>query len=80
MQRSKINKVSSEEEMYDCDYSNLEGKPFEPVPRDAFRPGIQIRNLKKSYYTNCFNRAVSIKIMEFLLKIIIDNCITIDNF
>lgn len=57
LMRSKINKVSSEEEMYDCDYSNLEGKPFEPVPRDAFRPGIQIRNLKKSYYTNCFNRA-----------------------
>lgn len=61
LQRSKINKVSSEEELYDCDYNNMEGKPFEPVPKDAFRPGIQIRNLKKSYHTNWLSRAVSIK-------------------
>lgn len=51
----KSKKVSSEEESYEnCD--NTEGKPFETVPKNVYTPGIQIRNLKKSYFTNWFSR------------------------
>ncbi|XP_033219462.1 retinal-specific phospholipid-transporting ATPase ABCA4-like isoform X2 [Belonocnema kinseyi] len=51
----KSKKVSSEEELYDCNYNNMEGKPFEAIPKDVFTPGIQIRNLKKSYVMNVFS-------------------------
>ncbi|XP_051153055.1 phospholipid-transporting ATPase ABCA1-like [Leptopilina boulardi] len=51
----KSKKVSSEEESYECNFNNLEGKPFESVPQNVYTPGIQIRNLKKSYITNWFS-------------------------
>lgn len=45
----------------DLDYSHENnGRRFETVSKGVFSTGIQIRNLKKTYETNFFNKSVNI--------------------
>ncbi|XP_017876215.1 ABC transporter A family member 1-like [Ceratina calcarata] len=45
----KKNKVSLDEDIEDMDFANVDSENFEPVTRGVLTPGIQIRNLKKTY-------------------------------
>lgn len=45
-----------EEELDEFHYADEDGKPFENIPKGIFTPGIQVRNVKKSYTTNLFNK------------------------
>ncbi|XP_014231053.1 ATP-binding cassette sub-family A member 3-like isoform X1 [Trichogramma pretiosum] len=49
------NKVIADEEMQDYEFNDAD-KPFESVPRNAYTPGIQIRNLKKEYRTHLMSK------------------------
>lgn len=73
LQRSKSNKVSYDLELSECDYSNdNNGRRFETVTKGVLRSGIQIRDLKKVYVTNVFNKSVS---LLFLVGIVIKKSI-----
>ncbi|KOC60391.1 ABC transporter A family member 6 [Habropoda laboriosa] len=43
------NKVCLDEDIEDFDYDTIDNENFEPVAKGALTPGIQIRNLKKTY-------------------------------
>ncbi|KAM0731026.1 Phospholipid-transporting ATPase ABCA3 [Formica fusca] len=47
----KKNKISLDEEVIEFDYDKIANEDFEPVLGGALTPGIQIRDLKKSYVT-----------------------------
>lgn len=47
-----------DDETDDYEFHDVDGKPFESVPRNAFVPGIQIRNLKKEYSTGLLSKSV----------------------
>ncbi|XP_008203603.1 phospholipid-transporting ATPase ABCA1 isoform X2 [Nasonia vitripennis] len=51
------NKVNSDDEMDDYEFDDVDGKPFETIPRAAFTPGIQIRGLKKEFRTHLFGKS-----------------------
>lgn len=51
------NKVNSDDEMDDYEFDDVDGKPFETIPRAAFTPGIQIRGLKKEFRTHLFSKS-----------------------
>lgn len=51
------NRVTSDDEMEDYEFDDVNGKPFESVPKNAYIPGIQIRNLKKDYSTHLFSKS-----------------------
>ncbi|XP_014205590.1 ATP-binding cassette sub-family A member 1-like [Copidosoma floridanum] len=51
------NKVDLDAEMEDYEFDDVDGKPFESVPKNAFTPGIQIRCLKKEYCTHLFSKS-----------------------
>nr|XP_034183985.1 retinal-specific phospholipid-transporting ATPase ABCA4-like [Osmia lignaria] len=51
------NKVYLDEDMEDFDYDKEDNENFEPVTKGALTPGIQIRNLKKTYNTSCFRKS-----------------------
>ncbi|XP_076238688.1 ATP-binding cassette sub-family A member 17 isoform X2 [Calliopsis andreniformis] len=48
----KKNKVNLDENIEDFDYDTVNNDNFEPVAKDVLVPGIQIRNLKKTYRTS----------------------------
>lgn len=52
------NKVVDESAIEDFETDNLNGKPFEPVQKGALNPGIQLRNLRKSYSKTYFGPEV----------------------
>ncbi|XP_076222279.1 ATP-binding cassette sub-family A member 17 isoform X2 [Nomia melanderi] len=52
----KKNKVNLDEDMDDFDYDSIDDENFEPVTKGALTPGIQIRNLKKTYTTSYLRR------------------------
>ncbi|XP_076395704.1 phospholipid-transporting ATPase ABCA3 isoform X2 [Megachile rotundata] len=51
------NKVYLDEDIEDFDYDKVDNENFESVTKGALTPGIQIRNLKKTYKTNCFRKS-----------------------
>lgn len=56
----KKNKISLDEEASELDYNNINNEDFEPISNGALTPGIQIRNLKKSYTTSWLRKSVSL--------------------
>ncbi|OAD58503.1 ATP-binding cassette sub-family A member 3 [Eufriesea mexicana] len=52
----KKNKVNLDEDIEDFDYDNINNDSLELVGRSAFTPGIQIRNIKKTYKSICFRK------------------------
>lgn len=60
LQYLRKNKVCLDEDMEDFDYDKEDNENFEPVTKGALTPGIQIRNLKKTYTTSCFRKSVSL--------------------
>ncbi|KAJ8686324.1 hypothetical protein QAD02_022118 [Eretmocerus hayati] len=50
-------RVDSDDEMDDYEYGDVDDKLVESVPKTAYTPGIQIRNLKKDYRTHTFNKS-----------------------
>lgn len=56
----KKNKISLDEEATELDYDKIANEDFEPVIGGVLTPGIQIRNLKKSYTTSYFQKSVSL--------------------
>lgn len=54
----KKNKVALDEEVGEFDYDKA-NEDFEPVFGYALTPGIQIRDLKKSYKTSWLRKSVS---------------------
>ena len=53
-------KTDSDGEINDAEYDKTEGKPFESVQKGLYTPGIQMRNLKKSYNLGFINKTVRI--------------------
>ncbi|XP_050474315.1 phospholipid-transporting ATPase ABCA1-like [Bombus huntii] len=53
----KKNKVTFDDDIEDFDYGNLDNENFEPVVNGALTPGIQIRNLKKTYKSICLRKS-----------------------
>ncbi|OAD58505.1 ABC transporter A family member 3 [Eufriesea mexicana] len=53
----KKNKVSLDEDIENFEYDNVGNDNFELVARGAFTPGIQIRNIKKTYKSICFRKS-----------------------
>ncbi|XP_029158875.1 LOW QUALITY PROTEIN: retinal-specific ATP-binding cassette transporter-like [Nylanderia fulva] len=53
----KKNKISLEEEIVEFDYDKEANQDFEPVLSGTLQPGIQIRNLKKSYITSWLRKS-----------------------
>ncbi|XP_011251490.2 retinal-specific ATP-binding cassette transporter [Camponotus floridanus] len=53
----KKNKISLDEEIIDFDYDKKINEDFEPVLDGALTPGIQIRDLKKSYTTSWLRKS-----------------------
>lgn len=60
LQCIKKNKISLDEEVIDFDYDKKINEDFEPVLGGALTPGIQIRDLKKSYTTSWLRKSVSL--------------------
>lgn len=56
----KKNKISLDEEAGELDYDKVGNEDFEPVLGSALTPGIQIRDLKKSYTTCWLRKSVSL--------------------
>nr|XP_033321242.1 retinal-specific phospholipid-transporting ATPase ABCA4-like isoform X1 [Megalopta genalis] len=52
----KKNKVNLHEDIDNFDYENIDNENFEPVTKGVLTPGIQIRNLKKTYRTGCLRK------------------------
>lgn len=59
LQCIKKNKVCLDENITDFDYAKVANEDFEPVVNGALIPGIQIRDLKKSYTTCWIRKSVS---------------------
>lgn len=59
LQYLKKNKVNLDENIEDFDYDNIDNENFEPIAKGILTPGIQIRNLKKTYKSTCFQKSVS---------------------
>ncbi|XP_076644769.1 phospholipid-transporting ATPase ABCA3 [Halictus rubicundus] len=53
---NKKNKVNLHEDIDNFDYENIDNENFEPVMKGVLTPGIQIRNLKKTYRTGCLRK------------------------
>ncbi|XP_032690164.1 phospholipid-transporting ATPase ABCA1-like isoform X2 [Odontomachus brunneus] len=53
--RKRKNKISLDEVVSELDYDKIVNEDFEPVSSGTLTPGIQIRNLKKTY-TTCWLR------------------------
>ena len=53
-------KTDSECKEDDAEYDKTDGKPFESVQKGLYTPGIQMRNLKKSYNLGFINKTVRI--------------------
>lgn len=62
--------------MDDFDYGNIDDENFEPVTKGVLTPGIQIRNLKKTYTTSYLRRTVCSDYTCNLLFLLYDNYIT----
>ncbi|XP_078049321.1 phospholipid-transporting ATPase ABCA3 isoform X2 [Augochlora pura] len=54
----KKNKVNQHEDIDNFDYENIDNENFEPVTKGVLTPGIQIRNLKKTYKTGFLRKTV----------------------
>lgn len=54
--------MNFDEEVEDVDYDTVDNENFEPVVKGILVPGIQIRNLKKTYRTGCLQKTVSLKL------------------
>ncbi|CAL7939781.1 unnamed protein product [Xylocopa violacea] len=52
----KKNKICLDEDIEDFDYDNIDNENFEPVTKGVLTPGIQIRNLKKTYKSLCLRK------------------------
>ncbi|XP_076762980.1 ATP-binding cassette sub-family A member 17 [Xylocopa sonorina] len=50
------NKVCLDEDIEDFDYDDIDNENFEPVTKGVLTPGIQIRNLKKTYKSFCLRK------------------------
>lgn len=59
LQYLKKNKVSLDEDIEDFNYDNIDNDSFELIEKGVFTPGIQIRNVKKTYNSICFRKSVS---------------------
>lgn len=59
LQYLKKNKINLDENIEDFDYNNIDNENFEPIAKGVLTPGIQIRNLKKTYKNTCFQKSVS---------------------
>lgn len=53
----KKNKINLDENIEDFDYNNIDNENFEPIAKGILIPGIQIRNLKKTYKSTCFQKS-----------------------
>lgn len=56
----KKNKISLDEEASELDYDKIGNEDFEPIMGNALIPGIQIRDLKKTYKTSMLRKSVSL--------------------
>lgn len=54
------NKISLDEEASELDYDKIANEDFEPVTSGTLTPGIQIRDLKKTYTTCWLRKSVSL--------------------
>ncbi|EZA61865.1 hypothetical protein DMN91_006090 [Ooceraea biroi] len=59
----KKNKVALDEDVINFDYDKIGNEDFEPVLNGALTPGIQIRDLKKSY-TTCWIRRSKVNALK----------------
>ncbi|KAK9310741.1 hypothetical protein QLX08_000052 [Tetragonisca angustula] len=53
----KKNKINFDDDIEEFDYENIDNENFEPVAKDVFTSGIQIRNLKKTYKSICLRKS-----------------------
>lgn len=60
----KKNKISLDEEVGELNYDKIADEDFEPVVGSALTPGIQIRDLKKTYTTCCLRKSVSLHTID----------------
>ena len=58
MQFLKPSKSHDYDKVENFEFNDTAGKPFEAVPEGIYTPGIQIRNLKKTYHPGVCNRSV----------------------
>ncbi|XP_011141339.1 ATP-binding cassette sub-family A member 1 [Harpegnathos saltator] len=59
----KKNKISLDEEVGELDYNKISTEDFEPILGSALTPGIQIRDLKKTY-TTCWLRKSQVQALR----------------